>query len=57
MIEEYMAREMEAMEFLFEETKGEEFYRELVRLREPGLMDERRWRLLHGGPSLLLIPA
>ena len=33
-IEGYIEREMEAMEFLFEDVKQERFYAELVKLRE-----------------------
>ncbi len=39
-IEGYVEREMRAMEFLFEAVKDEEFYAELVRLRE-ATMKER----------------
>lgn len=37
LIEEQVGKEMEATEFLYEEMKGQEFYRELLSLREIAL--------------------
>lgn len=41
-IEEYVEREMRAMEAFYEEVRGQEFYKELVRLREVMLKEAPR---------------